>query len=301
MIQTPTLSNLAFITQNTTNQVANSIPHTPEKKRNVEQFWLKASNISFTQYHPKIKEEKKTSEEKKVKDEKKVVKKESTDIKSKIKNFISSFSKSPKKSKTYSPKSSPSKTVLPTKSPLKSPKRKPIDERPILVLDLDETLIHSNFQPISNPDFICTYGEEHNKQLNYVRIRPGARELLNYLSLFYQIVIFTAGIERYAKEVIQKLDTQKVVSKVFYRDSCIPSNRGYIKDLRVISSCLSRVIIVDNNPISFYVQPENGIECTTWIDDDFDSELFFLTNYLYFIRNDLDLRHSLLKTFISSF
>lgn len=218
MIRTYSLSNLAQWCQTEVSTQASvqaipkatprqALPHTPEKKRKVDDFWLKASKISFTHFQPTDKDEKKDKKE---------------SLKDRIKIFLTSVTKSSPSKKVKT--SSPTKfNVSPRKT--QSAKRKPIDERPILVLDLDETLIHSNFQPIINPDFICTYGSEDNKQFNYVKVRPGARELLNYLSLYYQIVIFTAGIESYAKEVISKLDTQKVVSKVFYRDSCLSSSK----------------------------------------------------------------------------
>lgn len=37
--------------------------------------------------------------------------------------------------------------------------------------------------------------------------------------------------------------------------------REHVKDLSCISNDLSRVVIVDNNPFSFLLQPLNGIPC----------------------------------------
>lgn len=38
-------------------------------------------------------------------------------------------------------------------------------------------------------------------------------------------------------------------------------NREHVKDLTCISTDLSHIVIVDNNPFSFLMQPDNGIPC----------------------------------------
>ena len=58
-----------------------------------------------------------------------------------------------------------------------------------LVLDLDETLIHYVDRPADE-------GE------SYFLIRPFCKQFLNELSHFYEVVIFTAGVQEYADWVI---------------------------------------------------------------------------------------------------
>ena len=55
-----------------------------------------------------------------------------------------------------------------------------------LVLDLDETLIH--------------YIEDNDTA--YVNVRPGAEEFIEELSKYYEIVIFTAALQKYADVVL---------------------------------------------------------------------------------------------------
>lgn len=38
-------------------------------------------------------------------------------------------------------------------------------------------------------------------------------------------------------------------------------NRDHVKDLSCISKDLCRIVIVDNNPFSFLLQPLNGVPC----------------------------------------
>jgi TFIIF-interacting CTD phosphatase-like protein len=48
-----------------------------------------------------------------------------------------------------------------------------------LVLDLDETLLHSSFKPIPNPDFIVPVEIEDQVHKVYVLKRPGVEKIFN--------------------------------------------------------------------------------------------------------------------------
>ena len=66
----------------------------------------------------------------------------------------------------------------------------------------------------------------------YVRFRPYARQLLEYCSMFCEIVIFTASIPSYANIVIDLLDPEKkYVSHRLFREHCTFVNGLYVKDL----------------------------------------------------------------------
>lgn len=64
-----------------------------------------------------------------------------------------------------------------------------------LVLDLDETLVHSSFEKVENPDYTVNITTEENEVLTiYVLIRPHTFDFLNILSKEYEIVVFTASM-----------------------------------------------------------------------------------------------------------
>ena len=68
-----------------------------------------------------------------------------------------------------------------------------------LVLDLDETLVHSSFKPVASADFIIPVeidGQVHNV---YVLKRPGVDEFLNKLGPQFELVIFTASLSKVIK------------------------------------------------------------------------------------------------------
>ncbi|GKE60195.1 Dullard phosphatase domain containing protein, eukaryotic, partial [Tanacetum coccineum] len=149
-----------------------------------------------------------------------------------------------------------------------------------VVLDLDETLIHSTIfrdtsvaiTPPINYDFLVTFGV---KEAVYVTERPFVDEFLQYLSQNnFEVVIFTAGTEEYASPVLDRLDPNGFISHRFYRDSCkLVDGKYYVKDLSNLGRDLKNVVIVDDKPISYELQPENGIPIKRFVDDLQDNEL----------------------------
>lgn len=65
-----------------------------------------------------------------------------------------------------------------------------------LVIDLDETLVHSSFEYFDTPDIILPVEFEGEKSDVYVSVRPGAKEFISELSKVYEIVIFTASMSK---------------------------------------------------------------------------------------------------------
>lgn len=65
-----------------------------------------------------------------------------------------------------------------------------------LVLDLDETLVHSSFKPIPKPDFIIPVEIDRVIHHVYVLKRPFVDEFLLRASKHYEIVIFTASLSK---------------------------------------------------------------------------------------------------------
>ena len=66
--------------------------------------------------------------------------------------------------------------------------------RKTLVLDLDETLVHSTFQKVSDSDYIIPVEIEGNIYSVYVYLRPGALEFIKKMSEIYEVIIYTASL-----------------------------------------------------------------------------------------------------------
>jgi len=77
-----------------------------------------------------------------------------------------------------------------------------------LILDLDETLVHSSFKPPPKPDIILPVEIEGNVCNVFVLIRPGTEFFLQRLSKCYELVIYTASLSKYADPLIDILDSK---------------------------------------------------------------------------------------------
>ncbi|GAA5804359.1 hypothetical protein HPULCUR_009847 [Helicostylum pulchrum] len=130
-----------------------------------------------------------------------------------------------------------------------------------LVLDLDETLVHS--------------------------VRLGTNEI----SKWYKVVIFTASMSEYADPVIDWLDQdQTFISQRYFRQSCLLRDGNFLKDITIAETDLSKVCLIDNSPIAYELCQENAIPLTTWISNPKDDCLLDLLPLLDALRFTADVR-----------
>ncbi|KAM9459906.1 CTD small phosphatase-like protein isoform 1-T1 [Salvelinus alpinus] len=142
-----------------------------------------------------------------------------------------------------------------------------------VVIDLDETLVHSSFKPISNADFIVPVEIDGTVHQVYVLKRPHVDEFLQKMGELFECVLFTASLAKYADPVADLLDQWGVFRARLFRESCVFHRGNYVKDLSRLGRELSNVIILDNSPASYIFHPENAVPVQSWFDDLSDTEL----------------------------
>lgn len=170
------------------------------------------------------------------------------------------------------PRRQPSYSSVIPRSPSSQPQPNHQHQK-TLVIDLDETLIHSLAKggrmssghmvevklnapvlaPVSSTDNRPTQiiGPQH-PILYYVHKRPHCDEFLRKVCKWYRLVVFTASVQEYADPVIDWLETErKFFVGRYYRQHCTLRNGAYIKDLSSVEPDLSRVCILDNSPLSY--------------------------------------------------
>lgn len=152
--------------------------------------------------------------------------------------------------------------------------------RKCLVLDLDETLVHSSFKLIPDANFIVPVEIEQMVHNVYVIKRPGVDEFLRRMGELFEVVIFTASLAKYADPVINMLDRYGVVRHRLFRESCYNHKGNYVKDLSQLGRDLRSVIIIDNAPASYLFHPNNAVPITSWFSDPSDTELLDLVPFL---------------------
>jgi len=149
-----------------------------------------------------------------------------------------------------------------------------------LVLDLDETLVHSSFKLIHQADFVVPVeieGQYHNV---YVIKRPGVDAFMKKMGELYEVVVFTASLSKYADPVLDMLDIHKVVNHRLFRESCYNHHGNYVKDLSQLGRDLREVIIIDNSPASYVFHPANAVPISSWFNDPHDTELLDIIPFL---------------------
>lgn len=65
-----------------------------------------------------------------------------------------------------------------------------------MVIDLDETLVHSSFKPINNADFVVPVEIDGTVHQVYVLKRPYVDEFLERMGELYECVLFTASLAK---------------------------------------------------------------------------------------------------------
>ncbi|VVA29371.1 PREDICTED: CTD [Prunus dulcis] len=170
--------------------------------------------------------------------------------------------------KPQSPETRPETQARLPLPPLASPEKRTV------CLDLDETLVHSvTGPPPKNFDFVVQPKVRGKVMTFYVVKRPGVDAFLERLAAQYEVVVFTAGLRDYATLVLDRLDRKRLVSHRLYRDSCKEMSGKFVKDLSRLGRDLRRVVIVDDNPNAYFLQPENAIPVRRFFYDPADREL----------------------------
>ncbi|KAL2081272.1 hypothetical protein ACEWY4_023125 [Coilia grayii] len=145
-----------------------------------------------------------------------------------------------------------------------------------VVIDLDETLVHSSFKPVNNADFIIPVEIDGTVHQVYVLKRPHVDEFLKRMGELFECVLFTASLAKYADPVSDLLDKWGAFRSRLFRESCVFHRGNYVKDLSRLGRDLNKVIIVDNSPASYIFHPDNAVPVASWFDDMSDTELLDL-------------------------
>ncbi|KAG1653222.1 RNA polymerase II subunit A C-terminal domain phosphatase [Nymphon striatum] len=114
----------------------------------------------------------------------------------------------------------------------------------VLLVDLDQTLIHTTNDNI--PNNIKLYGP--NSPWYHTRLRPGTREFLENVSKMYELHICTFGVRVYAHKIASILDSdgKYFAHRILSRDECFnPASKT--ANLKALFPCGdSMVCIIDD-------------------------------------------------------
>lgn len=168
--------------------------------------------------------------------------------------------------------------------------------KPCLVLDLDETLVHSSFKPVPNSDFVVSVEIDGAMTDVHVLKRPWVDHFLREVSQDWEIVVFTASLPKYANPVMNLLDADNLVRWRLFRRHCYAFQGNYVKDLTCLGRDLTQTVIIDNSPHSYVFHPQNAFPISSFVDDSSDNELLNAIPYLRTLARSMDVRDQLKRT-----
>lgn len=145
-----------------------------------------------------------------------------------------------------------------------------------VVIDLDETLVHSSFKPVNNADFVVPVEIDGATHQVYVMKRPHVDEFLRRMGELFECVLFTASLSKYADPVADLLDKWGSFRCRLFRESCVFHHGNYVKDLSRLGRDMNQLVILDNSPASYIFHPDNAVPVASWFDDMSDTELLDL-------------------------
>lgn len=171
--------------------------------------------------------------------------------------------------------------------------------RKTMVLDLDETLIHSHHDGIIRPmvkpgtpaDFVLRVVIDRHPVRFFVHKRPHVDYFLSVIQEWFDLVVFTASMEIYGAAVADRLERgQGFLPRRYFRQHCTVDYAGYSKDLASISPDLASIFILDNSPGAYRQYPDNAIPIKSWFCDPTDTALLALLPFLDALRFTNDVR-----------
>lgn len=164
--------------------------------------------------------------------------------------------------------------LLPPQSPRSRGKK-------TLILDLDETLVHSSFRAPAEPCIVLPVEIDDKKFKVYVLVRPHAETFLKEMQKYYEVVIYTASLSKYADPLMDILDKERAVSSRLFREHCTFYQGMYVKDMSEVGRDLRDVLIIDNSPTAYLFQPDNALPISSWYEDKNDRCLY---DYMAFLK-----------------
>lgn len=185
----------------------------------------------------------------------------------------------------------PVEQCVPARCEFLLPRQTRRSKRKTLVLDLDETLVHSTLDGYCRSDFVFPVEVGTVRHMVSVRQRPHLHTFLRRMAQLFEVVVFTASQRVYAEQLLDLVDPgRSLIRHRVFRESCVFWEGNYLKDLTVLGRDLAHTVIVDNSPQAFGFQLDNGIPIESWYDDDGDDELLKLLPFLEDIAGVEDVR-----------
>jgi RNA polymerase II subunit A small phosphatase-like protein len=173
-----------------------------------------------------------------------------------------------------------------------------VKEKILLILDLDETLIHATEKELSYPADFQVFGY-------YVYKRPYLEEFMLGCNQHFKLAVWSSASDDYVEEIVKQImPTEIKLEFVWGRSRCTYcfdaltfesaqyadyySHYNYVKVLKKVKKrgyALERVLIVDDTPSKAKYNYGNVIYPSEYLGEEEDNELQLLLNYLITLKD----------------
>ena len=155
--------------------------------------------------------------------------------------------------------------------------------QPLLVLDLDETLVYATEAPLE-------FEHHHEVHPYFMYLRPGLQDFLSHMSTLFQLAVWTSSSPAYAAAVCPLIFPEPgKLQFIWASDRCTPTRNFAndtwdktkpLKKLKRRGYDLARVLVVDDSPEKHTRNYGNLVQVTPFMGDPNDGELPHLAIYL---------------------
>ena len=146
----------------------------------------------------------------------------------------------------------------------------PCTKKYTLVLDITDTLINVQYSGNNNQSLIPN-------------LRPGLFSFLNAVKEYYELVSFTNESKEFSDMILKEIEkNKKYFDYNLYKEHTSLYGNKYIKDISKLGRDIKKIIIIDDDPTNFILNPENGIQISPYLGDSTkdDTTLFELKRLL---------------------
>jgi Dullard-like phosphatase family protein len=176
-------------------------------------------------------------------------------------------------------------------------------EKKTLILDIDETLIHSKItteEPL-HPDFKANFIPIEGENYETMK-RPYVDQFLDYVQKNWTIAFWTSATEDYALGILENLGI-KYWDFLYHRDNCtqgiiyneegMPDKQVTFKKLSKLSKRgynLDKVLVIDDTKEAHTHNYGNLILISRFVGDLNDNQLLKMIDYLELIKKESNFR-----------
>ncbi len=163
----------------------------------------------------------------------------------------------------------------------------------LLVLDLDETLIHATEKELDF-DFDFKYSDY------FIYKRPHLNKFLEEMSISFKLAIWSSADDKYVEDIVEKIKPNNIEFEFVWGRSRCTTKRDYeldtyvhqkrLKKVKKKGFPIERILMIDDSPEKTKDNFGNAVYVNPFEGDQNDSELESLAKYLNTIKDSSNVR-----------